>query len=134
MLTTYLWVALGGALGSVARFGMGGAVAAWLGPNYPWGTIFINIIGSFVIGFYSVLSGPAGAAPGSFNARAFVLVGLCGGYTTFSAFSLQTLELAQQQRWWGAAGNVAISVVVCLIAVWAGVAFARVLGGPPLPD
>ncbi len=97
MLTTYAWVALGGALGSVARFGMGGAVAALLGPGYPWGTIFININGSFVIGFYDVLTGPAGAAPGSFNARAFVLVGICGGFTTFSAFSLQTFELAQRQ-------------------------------------
>jgi CrcB protein len=134
MLATYLWVALGGALGSMARFGMGGAVAAWLGPGYPWGTIFINIIGSFVIGFYGALSGPTGAVPGSLNARSFVLVGLCGGFTTFSAFSLQTFELAQQQRWWGAAGNVVISVVVCLIAVWAGVAFARAFGGPPLPD
>jgi CrcB protein len=134
MLSTYLYVALGGALGSMARFWMGGAVAAWLGPSYPWGTIFINIIGSFVIGFYGALSGPFGAAPGSINARAFVLVGICGGFTTFSSFSLQTFELAQQQRWWGAAANIVISVVVCLIATWAGVAFARALGGPPLPE
>ena len=132
MIATYGWVALGGALGSMARFWMGGAVAGWLGPSYPWGTIFINIIGSFAIGFYAVLSGPFGAAPGSFNARTFVLVGLCGGFTSFSAFSLQTFELAQQQRWWGAAGNVAISVVACLVSVWAGVAFARVFGGPPI--
>ena len=132
MFATYLWVAVGGALGSMARFGMGGAVAAWLGPNYPWGTIFINIIGSFVIGFYGVLSGPVGAVPGSFNARAFVLVGICGGFTTFSSFSLQTFELAQQGRWLGAGGNVAISVVMCLVAVWAGCAFASAFGGPPI--
>lgn len=134
MLTTYLCVAIGGALGSMARFWVGGFVAAWLGPSYPWGTIFINIVGSFVIGCYSFLSSPLGAAPASLNARAFVLVGLCGGYTTFSAFSLQTLELAQQERYWGAAGNVVISIVACLIAVWAGVVFARAFGGPPLPD
>ena len=133
MIATYLWVALGGALGSMARFWLGGVVAILLGPQFPWGTIFINIAGSFVIGLYGVISGPVGAAPASLNARAFVLVGLCGGFTTFSAFSLQTFELAQQSRWLAAGGNVALSVVACLVAVWAGCAFAAALGGPPLP-
>ncbi|HZT86721.1 MAG TPA: fluoride efflux transporter CrcB [Stellaceae bacterium] len=130
-MSTYLWVAIGGALGSVARFWMGAAVAAVTGPQFPWGTILINIIGSFVIGFFAVLTGPAGrfVVPG--DARAFVLVGLCGGYTTFSAFSLQTFELAQDGEWLRAGGNIALSVVLCLLAVWAGCAAAAAIAGVP---
>ena len=120
MISTYLWIALGGALGSMARFWLAAAVAELLGPQFPWGTILINIIGSFVIGFFSTFSGPGGRFVASFNARAFVMVGICGGFTTFSAFSLQTLDLARESRWLQAGGNVVLSVVACLIAVWAG--------------
>jgi len=127
-MVTYFWVAVGGALGSMARFWMGAAVAAILGPEFPWGTIFINIIGSFVIGFFGVLTGPAGRLPASFDARAFVMVGICGGFTTFSAFSLQSYELAHENHWLAAGGNVAISVVACLVAVWAGCWLAGMLG------
>ena len=128
MLVTYLWVALGGALGSVARFWLGAVVAGILGPQFPWGTIFINISGSFVIGFFGVLTGPAGRMLASYNARAFVMVGICGGFTTFSAFSLQTWELARESHWFQAGGNVVLSVVACLVAVSAGCALAAALG------
>ena len=130
MIATYLWVALGGALGSVARFWLGAVVAEILGAQFPWGTIFINIIGSFVIGFFGVFTGPAGRVLVSFNARAFVMVGICGGFTTFSAFSLQTYDLAAESRWLQAGGNVVLSVVACLVAVWAGCWLAATLGGP----
>lgn len=120
MITTYLWIAIGGALGSMARFWLGAAVAEILGPQFPWGTIFINILGSFVIGFFGTFTGPGGRMIASFNARAFVMVGICGGFTTFSAFSLQTLDLARESHWLQAGGNIVISVVACLIAVWAG--------------
>jgi CrcB protein len=123
-MSTYLWVALGGALGSVARFWMTNAVAALTGPRFPWGTILINIVGSFVIGLFAFLTTPVGRFPASFDMRAFVLVGICGGYTTFSAFSLQTLELARNGDWLAVAGNIVLSVVLCLAAVWSGYALA----------
>ena len=119
-MLTYLCVALGSALGGVARFGLGGAVARLMGPDFPWGTILINIIGSFIISFFGTLTisgGPLEAGP---NLRAFVMVGLCGGFTTFSSFSLQTLELAAGNQWLAASANVGLSVVLCLLAVTAG--------------
>ena len=127
MISTYLWIALGGALGSMARFWLAAFVAAILGPQFPWGTILINILGSFVIGFFATLTGPGGRVVASFNTRAFVMVGICGGFTTFSAFSLQTLDLARDSRWLQAGGNVVLSVVACLIAVWAGHVLASTL-------
>ena len=123
-MITYLWVALGGALGSVARYWMTNAVAALTGPRFPWGTIIINVVGSFVIGLVAYAATPVGRVPVSFDMRAFILVGICGGYTTFSSFSLQTLELARNGYWLGAAGNIVVSVVLCLAAVWAGYALA----------
>ena len=126
-MLTYLWIAVGGALGSMARYWLTGLVAIVLGPQFPWGTILINIAGSFVIGLFATLT--VHRYPVSFDARAFVMVGLCGGFTTFSAFSLQTLELARLGRWFEAGGNVALSVALCLVAVWAGHAFAVLLGG-----
>jgi CrcB protein len=116
----YLYVAVGGALGSVARFWLSALVAEILGPQFPWGTILINVLGSFAIGFYATFTGPDGRIVVSFGARAFVMVGVCGGFTTFSAFSLQTLELARQNHWLEAGGNVVLSVVLCLIGVWLG--------------
>ena len=127
MISTYLWIALGGALGSMARFWLAAFVAAIMGPQFPWGTILINILGSFVIGFFATFTGPEGQIVASFNARAFVMVGICGGFTTFSAFSLQTLDLVRESRWLQAGGNVVLSVVACLIAVWAGHALASAL-------
>lgn len=123
-MSTYLWVALGGALGSVARYWMTDAVAALTGPRFPWGTIIINALGSFVIGLVAYAATPVGRVPVSFDMRAFILVGICGGYTTFSSFSLQTLELVRNGYWLGAAGNIVLSVVLCLAAVWAGYALA----------
>ena len=130
-MATYLWVALGGALGSVMRYWMTNAVAGLTGPRFPWGTIIINIIGSFVIGFAAYLTTPIGKVPISLDIRAFILAGICGGYTTFSAFSLQTLELARAGHWLDAGGNIVLSVVLCLIAVWAGYALGSALGGSP---
>lgn len=127
MISTYLWIALGGALGSMARFWLGAVVAEIMGPQFPWGTILINIAGSFVIGFFGTFAGPGGRFIASFNARAFVMVGICGGFTTFSSFSLQTLDLARENHWAQAGGNVVLSVVACLIAVWAGHALAAAM-------
>lgn len=120
MVTNYLWVALGGALGSMGRFWLAAVVAALTGPRFPWGTMLVNVVGSFVIGWFSALTADAGplAVPGGI--RLMVLVGLCGGFTTFSSFSLQTLELLQAGEVLPAAGYVLGSVAICLVFVWFG--------------
>ena len=120
MILTYAWVALGGALGSMARFWMANAVAAATGPTFPWGTLGINIIGSFVIGLTYALTGPDGRFDVSSDARIFVMVGLCGGFTTFSSFSLQTLMLMQDGHMLRAGGYILGSVALCLCFVWLG--------------
>ena len=119
-MITYLWIAVGGALGSVARFGMSSAIAGWFGATFPWGTILVNISGSFVIGFFATLTGPDGRVLVSGDIRQFVTVGICGGYTTFSSFSLQTLNLVQDGELMQAGLNVIGSVALCLAAVWLG--------------
>ncbi len=119
-MESYLWIALGSALGGMARFGCSGLAATYLGDTFPWGTIGINILGSFIIGFFATLSGPDGRILVRPEHRQFVMIGLCGGFTTFSSFSLQTMTLAQSGDWGHAGLNVMLSVALCLIAVWAG--------------
>ena len=128
-MLTYFWVALGGAIGSMARLLLGVQVTMLTGLGFPWGTILVNIIGSLVIGFVATLTGPNGRVAVPIDAQAFVMVGLCGGFTTFSAFSLQTLELARDGRLLYAAANITLSVVLCLSAValghWLALLFGR---------
>ncbi len=114
-----LLIALGGALGTLARYGVSLLAAPW-SQNLPWGTIFINITGSFVIGFFGTLTLANGRYPVPEALRLFVMVGLCGGYTTFSAFSLQTLDLLRAGALARASINVVLSVVACILAVAAG--------------
>lgn len=97
-MSTYLWIALGGALGSVARYGCSSLIANLFGQTFPLGTLVINIAGSFVIGLFATLTGPDGRVMLSGDIRQFVTIGLCGGYTTFSSFSYQTLTLAQKRN------------------------------------
>jgi len=119
-LITYLWIGLGGALGSMARYGCSSLAARWIGETFPWGTLIINIVGSLVIGFFATLTGPDGRALVAPDARQFVMVGICGGYTTFSSFSLQTLNLVRDGDMLKAGANIVASVVACLLAVWLG--------------
>lgn len=116
----YLLVGLGGALGSIARFWLSGLVATHIGETFPWGTLAVNVTGSFVIGFVATLTEPGGRIFAGAGARQFVMTGVCGGYTTFSSFSLQTLNLARDGEWLRAGGNITGSVVACLVAVWLG--------------
>jgi fluoride exporter len=126
-MLAYVWVALGGALGTTARYWLSGVVARSVGETFPWGTMVINISGSFVIGFFGALTGPDGRWFVGSNARQFVMIGICGGYTTFSSFSLQTLNLANDGEWVRAGANIGLSVALCLIAVWIGVALASLI-------
>jgi CrcB protein len=124
----YFWVAVGGAIGSMARLWLGVKVTLLTGLAFPWGTIVVNILGSLVIGFVATLTGPNGRVVVPVNAQAFVMVGLCGGFTTFSAFSLQTLELARDGRLMHAGANIMLSVVLCLTAVALGHWLAALFG------
>jgi CrcB protein len=127
-MPNYILIALGGAIGSVARWWLSVQVGLLTGLKFPWGTILVNIIGSLVIGFVATLTGPNGRVPAPVEAQAFVMVGLCGGFTTFSAFSLQTFELARDGRLLYAGTNIVLSVVLCLIAVGLGHWLATLLG------
>jgi fluoride exporter len=126
-MASYFWIAFGSALGGMGRFWCSGLVAALIGETFPWGTLIINVIGSFVIGLFATLTGADGRMLVGTLARQFVMVGLCGGYTTFSSFSLQTLNLVNDGEWFRAGANVVLSVVLCLLGVWIGHIMALVL-------
>jgi fluoride exporter len=114
----YACVAAGGMLGSVARYLASLLIPAVAG--FPWATLFVNITGSFIIGFYSTLSGPDGRLFASTRQRQFVMTGFCGGYTTFSAFSLETFRLLHGGMARTAFVYIAVSVVSWLVSVWLG--------------
>lgn len=115
-----LWVALGGALGSVARAVLG----HWLHGRFPWATLCVNVAGSLAIGWlmarFAALEAPAAA-----RVQAGLIVGFCGGFTTFSTFSWQTFEQLLRGQWFAAAANIFLSVTLCLVAVWLGYKFGR---------
>ena len=120
-MLTYLVIAVGGALGTLGRFFLNGVVSNLMGPLFPWGTFVINVTGSFAISFFFTLTEPAeGRLLAGANARQFFMTGICGGYTTFSSFSLQSLNLARDGEWMRAGGNVVGSVTFGLVAAWLG--------------
>jgi len=124
VIQLYGLVAVGGAIGSVGRFWLAGAVARLTGNGFPWGTVLINILGSGLIGWLAgTLVTGRGAGPDSL--RVFTMVGLCGGFTTFSSFSLQTLDLLRAGYPWQAAANVCFSVILCLMATAFGFWLSR---------
>jgi fluoride exporter len=129
MLLATFYVAVGGAIGSVARYWLTEFAAKLWGAEFPWGTIIANVTGSLLIGAIAALPvfgprdvlGPLG--------RQFLMVGIMGGYTTFSSFSLQTLTMLQHGHLGKAVVNVMGSVALCLVAVWVGYALAASVGG-----
>ena len=120
-----LFIAVGGAFGAVMRYAASSGVHALLGRGFPWGTLFVNVTGSLLIGLLGILLlermnlGP--------EWRAAILVGVLGSFTTFSTFSLETLNLLEQGDWLSALSNVLLSVTLCLLAVWLGVSLGRQL-------
>ena len=115
----YLWVTFGSAIGGLLRY----TITRWtmhISLSFPCGTVFINVLGSFVIGYFGTLTLQSGKYPASDNLRLFVMVGICGGFTTFSSFSLQTFDLMRSGGWGRALANVGLSVVLCVAAVAAG--------------
>jgi CrcB protein len=127
---TWLAVAVGSALGGVARYGLGLAVARAVGVGFPWGTLLINVLGSFVIGLYGAMTLSDGPMPASPTARAFVMVGICGGFTTFSTFSLQTVDLLQAGEPVAAGAYIVASLALCLAGTFLGYWIATQVGVP----
>jgi CrcB protein len=116
---SYLWVTIGSAIGGLLRYAIT-RLTIPISQGVPWGTVLINVLGSFIIGYFGTLTLQSGRYPASDNMRLFVMVGLCGGFTTFSSFSLQTFTLMRDGAWVKALANVVVSVVLCVAAVGAG--------------
>ena len=124
-MNQWLAVAAGGALGAVARYGLSTAVYAWLGRGFPWGTLVVNVLGSGIMGgVFVLLLERMSVSP---EWRAVVFVGFLGAFTTFSAFSMETLQLLENGEILKAVLNVVVSVLACLAAAWGGVWFVRSL-------
>src|SRR6185437_16054763 len=119
-ILAYFWVAVGGALGSMARFWLTGAMAWLTGPRFPWGTLLINVLGSLVIGLVAGLTLVPDRVAWHPDLRIFLMTGVCGGFTTFSSFSLQALELIQAGEVASAVFYATGSVALCLLSVWGG--------------
>lgn len=116
----YLWIGLGSALGGMLRYGLAEWVTSLAGKAFPWGTLLVNVSGSFLMGVIASAAQSTTGWWGTDAGKAFLMAGICGGYTTFSAFSLQTLELARHGHWPAAGWNILLSVALCLAAVWLG--------------
>jgi CrcB protein len=116
---SYLWVTIGSAIGGLLRYAIT-RLTLTLSISFPFGTVLINVLGSFVIGYFGTLTLQSGKYPASDNLRLFVMLGICGGFTTFSSFSLQTFDLMRSGAWGRALANLVLSVVLCVGAVAVG--------------
>ncbi len=124
-MLNYLFIGLGSALGGISRYWLSGFLAQRCGESFPVGTLVVNVSGSFLIGFLATLTGADGRLLVGPTARNFFMAGICGGYTTFSSFSLQTLNLARDGEWLYAGLNAVLSFALCLLAVWLGHVLAQ---------
>jgi len=116
----YVWIGLGSAIGGICRYALSGFVARHLGETFPLGTLIVNVSGCFAVGVFFGMTGIEGRLLISPAFRQFFILGVCAGYTTFSSFSLQTLNLAREGEWLRAGANAGLSFVLCLLAVWLG--------------
>lgn len=116
----YFLIGLGGFLGTITRYWLSGFIGERVGETFPWGTLCVNVTGCLIIGVVAAFAQPEGRVMLPPSTRTFVMIGVLGGYTTFSSFSLQTLNLAREGDFLRAGGNILGSVIFCLLAVWIG--------------
>ena len=126
-MSLLIWIALGGALGALARYGLAGWVQDGTAGTFPWGTLVVNVLGCFLLGFAFRLLQFSALPPAL---RGAVTVGFLGAFTTFSTFSLEAVGLIQEERWARAIGYVGGSVALGLVALVVGLWFAAVLQRP----
>ena len=126
-MAIYFWIAIGSAVGGVARYWSSGVAARLFGETFPWGTLIVNVLGSLLIGFVATLTAPDGRVFIGSAARLGIMVGFCGGFTTFSSLSIQTLTLMNDGQWVPAGANIVATVILCLVAVWLGHTLAATL-------
>jgi CrcB protein len=124
-MNLYLWVAFGSAIGGALRFALGREMLPQHTASFPWSTVLINVLGSFVIGFFGTLTVAGSRFQVSDSVRIFVMIGLCGGFTTFSSFSMQSYDLLRSGAWGKALLNMGLSVLLCLGAVALGHVLAQ---------
>ncbi len=127
LIQTYLAIMTGGAIGTGLRMALSQWISDRIAHAFPLGTLVVNVTGCFVIGLFGGLTGPDGLLLVSPLLRQAVMIGVLGGYTTFSSFSLQTLTLLNEGEWLYAGMNVLLSVLLCMIAVWLGAISANTL-------
>lgn len=118
-------IGLGSALGGMGRYGISHWMAVRFGDQFPWGTVTVNVVGSFMIGLFFTLTTNDGRLLVDTAWRQAVLVGFCGGFTTFSTFSFQVMQQLRNNEWLGAGWNIGLSLILCLIAVFGGAALGR---------
>lgn len=126
-MLNYILVGVGSAIGGISRYWASGLIANRFGQSFPVGTLFVNVTGSFIIGLFAMLTSPDGRWLVGPRLRNGFMTGFCGGYTTFSSFSLQTMTLAQDDEWLYAAGNAALNLFFCLLGVWLGHILGEIL-------
>ena len=119
-MSLYLWIGLGSALGGMARFALQGLVTNHFGRTIPWDILIINFAGSLAIGFFGTLTEPEGRFLVNPTVRLFVMVGIFGGFTTYSSFSWGTLLLVRDGEWLRAGAYAVGTFVLCFVAVWLG--------------
>jgi len=122
-----LLICLGGAVGTGARYLIGGLAARWLGPEFPYGTLFINVLGSFLIGFIQQVGLTTLAIPET--TRLVLTIGVMGGLTTYSSFSYETIRLIENGSWLGAAANIVLTTCLCLVVCVLGLGLGRLVVG-----
>jgi CrcB protein len=122
-LREYLWVSLGGIVGACARYFLSRFAAKIIGTGFPWGTLFINISGSFLLGIFLVYTTERAFVDPRW--RLLIAIGFCGAYTTFSSYAYESIVYFEQGHWSLFAGNILANNVFCLAAVLAGAAIAR---------
>lgn len=124
---TYLGVMAGGAAGVGARLFLSNYIANQFGQSFPWGTLIVNVSGCFIIGLFSGITGPDGLFMTSPLVRQIITIGILGGFTTFSAFSLQTISLLADGEFFYGASNIVASLLFCLAGTWLGLAMTGLL-------